>query len=479
MRNFRHIIIGICLVISAGVTANAQRWQSMLPFHSEKLGKDLPYSIVLPADYESQSDKSYPVIYLTHGIGCTPDDWNDKYIQFEKTLSTLEANGLGDFIYVFPTGFSSYYSNTYDGKFPYMDMFIQEFIPFIDGKYRTIADRDHRATIGFSMGGFGAMVLPLKNTDTFCISAPLSMSFRTDEMYLEEPLKWWNEQWGSIFGGVDQEGQGRLTDYYKAHCPYYQFTAENEPELSKVKWFLHCGDDEDRLLIANDDLHVQMRDNGYKHEYRVGNGGHTGRYWRTCLLEVIPYIEFIMNGGKSWEHSTVTFDIPEQTEDNKDGGSVIYLAHDGLDESLVKEIVSIIKRDSKGRAVAVVPCNTACTSLEKTVKQWSRKHDFIDAQVIALGKAGREAYKLQKHFSRLYFDNADILDDESALAPHPAKFWGISQTDDGPYYKDMGGLYKACKRTGAQFEYRVRNGLPDDRENILNGIETIKPYIFY
>lgn len=471
-------IFYIYLLFACSLTAAAQRWQSNQPFHSELLGMELPYAVVLPADYDSEVDKSYPVVYLTHGLGCTPDDWNDKYIQFENTLNKLESEGLGDMIYVFPTGFSSYYSNTYDGKFPYMDMFIREFIPFIDGKYRTIADRDHRATIGFSMGGFGAMVLPLKNTDMFCFSAPLSMSVRTDEMYLEEPLKWWNEQWGSIFGGVDQEGEGRLTDYYKAHCPYYQFTAENEPELSKVKWFLHCGDDEDRLLIANDDLHVQMRDNGYKHEYRVGNGGHTGRYWRQCLIDVLPYLETVFHGTTGWK---AQIEEPESIDPktDQDGGTVIFLAHNGLEDGLVEQISDMVRSTNGAWPLAVVPCDISEKSLEKYVKAWERKHSFADAQVIALGAAGREAYALQDKFSRLYFDNADLLDDESMINPHPAKFWFISQTDDGDFYKDMGGLYKACKKNGASFEYRVRDGVDNEKEDILTGIETIKPYIIY
>ena len=444
------------------------------------LNMDLPYAVVLPADYDAMTEKSYPVIYLTHGIGCTPDDWNDKYIQFENALNQLEGEGVGDFIYIFPTGLNSYYSNTYDGKFPYMDMFIQEFIPFIDGKYRTIADREHRATIGFSMGGFGAMVLPLKNTDTFCFSAPLSMSFRTDEMYLEEPLKWWNEQWGSIFGGVDQEGEGRLTDYYKAHCPYYQFTKENLEELSKVKWFIHCGDDEERLLIANDDLHIQMRDNGYTHEYRVGDGGHTGRYWRGCLLDVIPYIDAMMNGKSHPGQNLDEIVIPSKVRCNENGGIVIYIAHEGLKRRTVKDIVRIVKREAADdKPLAVVTCNTKWRSLEKKIRRWSRRHEFTEAQVIALGKAGREAYALQDKFSRLYFDNADLLDDESKLTADPEKFWYMSQTDDGPYYKDMGGLYKACKKSGAEFQYRVRDGVADERTNILTGIEAIKSYIIY
>jgi enterochelin esterase-like enzyme len=471
-------ILYIFLMLAFSVSATAQRWQSSQPFHSEKLSQDLPYAVVLPAGYEANPEARYPVVYLTHGIGCTPDDWNDKYIQFENTLTQLEAEGLGDMIYIFPTGFNSYYSNTYDGKYPYMDMFIEEFIPFIDGKYRTIADREHRATIGFSMGGFGAMVLPLRNTDTFCFSAPLSMSFRTDEMYLDEPLKWWNEQWGSIFGGVDQEGEGRLTDYYKAHCPYYQFTKENLEELSKVKWFLHCGDDEDRLLIANDQLHIQMRENGYKHEYRVEDGGHTGRYWRQCLKDVLPYLEVVFNGKSEWKAPEKSEDFREKVTE-MDGETIIFVAHYGMDKDLVNKVIDMVSSTEGATTLKVVPCDVKKESFEKTVRTWKKKHSFMDAQVIALGEAGREAYSLQNEFSRLYFDNADLLDDESQLRAHPAKFWYISQTDDGPYYKDMGGLYKACKSSGASFQYRVRDGISDLEASTIEGISILKTYIIY
>ena len=56
-------------------------------------------------------------------------------------------------IFVMPQGFRSYYTNDFAGTFRYQDMFIQELIPLIDNQYRTIADREHRATMGYSMGG--------------------------------------------------------------------------------------------------------------------------------------------------------------------------------------------------------------------------------------------------------------------------------------------------------------------------------------
>ncbi len=41
--------------------------------------------------------------------------------------------------------------------------------------------------MGYSMGGYGALMLAAKNPEIFKTGIALSMSFRTDEQYLNEP----------------------------------------------------------------------------------------------------------------------------------------------------------------------------------------------------------------------------------------------------------------------------------------------------
>lgn len=50
---------------------------------------------------------------------------------------------------------------------PYMDYLCDEVVPFVDARYPTLADRDHRAIAGKSSGGYGAMVVPMHRPDTF------------------------------------------------------------------------------------------------------------------------------------------------------------------------------------------------------------------------------------------------------------------------------------------------------------------------
>ena len=128
---------------------------------TELLNMPVPCSILLPKSYTKDKNKRYPVVYMLHGLGDKPESWNDSWLRVQPTIESLEDGGLGDMIYVFPSGYKTYYCNRYNGKYPYMDMFVTELIPYIDATYRTIADRDHRAVTGYSMGGFGACALAL------------------------------------------------------------------------------------------------------------------------------------------------------------------------------------------------------------------------------------------------------------------------------------------------------------------------------
>ena len=47
-------------------------------------------------------------------------------------------------------GCSTFYKDSWDGKFPIETMFIKEFIPYIDATYRTIAAREGRWVTGVS-----------------------------------------------------------------------------------------------------------------------------------------------------------------------------------------------------------------------------------------------------------------------------------------------------------------------------------------
>jgi S-formylglutathione hydrolase FrmB len=62
-------------------------------------------------------------------------------------------------------GGSQYLNSSSTGR--YRDYLCDEIVPFVDGRYPTLADRDHRGLAGKSSGGYGAMVVPMLRPEVF------------------------------------------------------------------------------------------------------------------------------------------------------------------------------------------------------------------------------------------------------------------------------------------------------------------------
>jgi enterochelin esterase-like enzyme len=141
--------------------------------------------VYLPPDYESQPKKRYPVLYLQHGGGENETGWirqgRANFI-LDNLIAAGEAKPM---IIVMAHGYARRAgSPAPDFSGPtlgnpraaqarnemakvFEDDVIQALIPFVDRTYRTIADRDHRAMAGLSMGGFQTFHVTLNNLDKF------------------------------------------------------------------------------------------------------------------------------------------------------------------------------------------------------------------------------------------------------------------------------------------------------------------------
>ena len=457
---------------------------------SSILRAHVKYSVYLPAGYENDTEKRYSVVYMLHGLGDDNNSWNGSYLHANSKINEWEAKGLSEMIYVFPQGFNSYYCNAYNGSYAYMDMFVQELIPLIDKTYRTIPDRQHRAVTGYSMGGFGTIALAEKHPEMFIASAPLSMSVRTDWQYKEESQSGWENQWGWIFGGKGQSGDGRITEYYKQHCPLYYFNEENRESLSSVHWYLICGDDEKNLLYANDELHCVMAQNGYEHEWRVVNGGHSSSVWMPALDEVLPMFDHYMNGGTLWDPSYHTEITPGTVETDansvfvspvyqeKHTGTAMLIPYKGLSVSDLKAVMAAIQvSPSFDNGYVLLPCDLSKKDLSEWMFIWDGLYPSEKKLVLGIGEGAAQAASMPAGtFRRSYYAEA-----QTGEAPVVSKGQSIyfAGTDKCPYWWDLNALYNACKDKEAEFEYRVVNGTSDPLTNILLSIKVIQPYLYY
>lgn len=127
--------------------------------------------IYLPPSYSS-SKKMYPVLYYLHNAFWNPEkmfaDGNVVRL-IEKAFLNKVVN---EFIlvvadYSTPTTGCIYENSPVSGR--WLDFTVNELIPFIDTRFRTIPNRDSRGITGDFFGGRGALKLAMIHSDMFSV----------------------------------------------------------------------------------------------------------------------------------------------------------------------------------------------------------------------------------------------------------------------------------------------------------------------
>lgn len=120
--------------------------------------------VYLPPSYFAEPERRYPVVYFLHGYSDNPG------LMTVPGLMNIYMKDSKEFIIVEPSGHNSlggsfFVNSPVTGRWE--DFITHEVIDYIDGNYRTIADRGSRGIAGFSMGGFGAVNLALTHPDLY------------------------------------------------------------------------------------------------------------------------------------------------------------------------------------------------------------------------------------------------------------------------------------------------------------------------
>ena len=258
-----------------------------LKIKSSNMGKEMEYSIYLPADYD-KTNRSYPVLYLLHGYSDDETGWTQFGDAQHIADQSVKDGTAPAMIIVMPDAGVTFYVNNADGKEKYEDYFIKELIPHIESTYRARPKKEFRAVAGLSMGGYGTMLLATKHPDLFAAAAPLSGAFWTDTEISTMPAERWNGLFAGLFGKSDP-GPGRLTEQWYKNSILKIIETTPIDKLKSVRYYIDCGDD-DFLVKGNMTLHSAMIDKGVPHEFRIRDGAHTWTYWRTALPEVLKFV---------------------------------------------------------------------------------------------------------------------------------------------------------------------------------------------
>ena len=211
--------------------------------------------VYLPAEYEQNPSKRYPVLYLQHGGGEDETGWTFQG-KTDIILDNLLAEGKCE-----PMLIVMDYGQAGD----FAKILLEETIPMVDSRFRTLADPKHRAMAGLSFGGGQSWSIGLKHPEVFSSIGIFS---------------------SGMFGGV---GAG-------AYAP---FSVESQlPELVKDPkafnqahdvFYISCGLGDPRIEYTRKAAEA-LKAAGADVRFSAWPGGHEWQPWRKSLHEFVQLL---------------------------------------------------------------------------------------------------------------------------------------------------------------------------------------------
>lgn len=254
------------------------------PFFSGALYARKTCFVYLPPSYETAIDQRYPVVYLLHGLYGSESNWSEKGAAAQTLDSMIAESQMRECIVVMPNdgghAQGTFYADWYDGSGNFEQYMIDDLVPAIDGAFRTIPDNSMRAISGLSMGGFGSVMLALRNPDIFGAAASLSGVLTSIESMKREEFD--RSNFSQIFGPKS----GPYAKQYDLHVlASLRANESNRPQL-----YFNCGT-EDYLYHFNVEFDRYLTELGYSHEYEQYPGEHNWEYWTEHLEDALLFIE--------------------------------------------------------------------------------------------------------------------------------------------------------------------------------------------
>ena len=183
--------------------------------------------IYFPNEYYTNTTKKFPVLYLMHGMGENEHGWAEqghtaqimdnliaekKAVPFIIVIDCLDARAAQP---AQPAaapqggqrqgGFGGFGGFGMGGAF--QDVLIKDIIPMVEKNYRVIADTEHRAMAGLSMGGMTTHSVTLANPTTFAYVGMFSGgTFNTGELENNADFKKTNKALFMSCGGKENMG---------------------------------------------------------------------------------------------------------------------------------------------------------------------------------------------------------------------------------------------------------------------------------
>jgi len=273
------------LILLQATLAPAQGRAECSIVHSQILARPVRYCAFLPASFDPDKARRYPVLYYLHGLGDNEQSllnsggWD--------LVAELRSQGkAGDFIILAPSAGHTFYVNSEDGKVRYEDFFLKEFMPQMEKKYRAIGTRDTRGISGVSMGGYGALRFAFKYPNDFAaVSAqmPALISELPRNIGAGAP-----GSPGSLMGDIFGSPFDRT--YFDRNNVFYFARTDSAAALKQMKIYFDVGNNDDYGFEQGaQELDRLLKSRGIPHEFHIYPGRHTIEFAVQHFADVIQF----------------------------------------------------------------------------------------------------------------------------------------------------------------------------------------------
>ncbi len=240
-------------------------------YRSNTLDTQRRMHVYTPPGYDGGSER-YPVFYLLHGGGDEDSGWSTIGRAGFIVDNLLAAGKAKPVIVVMPNGSLPRPANMpamTPGTTPspearaalaalqnrFTNELMKEIMPFVEKNFRVVADRDHRALAGLSMGGGQTLQVVTSNPDQFAYVAV------------------WSAGIGQNAGDWETRNAAFLDD----------------PKINDwIKLFAISVGDKDFTLSGSKALAEVLTKHGIKNQLHISGGGHTWINWRHYLNDLVP-----------------------------------------------------------------------------------------------------------------------------------------------------------------------------------------------
>jgi enterochelin esterase-like enzyme len=237
-------------------------------YDSKTVGVKRWMQVYTPPGYTK--DKKYPQLYVLHGIGGNErEEWTRGGVAHVILDNLIADKKIEPMVVVFPNGNATANPDAGGrggfgggrggpgggfggwGK-PFENELLKDIIPYIESNYSVVADREHRAVTGLSMGGGQALNIGLSNLDTFA--------------------------WVGGFSSAPNTS------------PPDQLLADPEKAKGQLKLlYVSCGN-KDGLMRVSQGVHTYLKEKNVPHIWHVDEHAHDFQHWKKGLYNFAQLI---------------------------------------------------------------------------------------------------------------------------------------------------------------------------------------------